>query len=131
MKKLVPVVFAAALLLSACSGTAEPVDTSSGTTAPVATVVDRTADVSAALSPELAAFVTQAEEPETGRINVSTTIVDPRGSNGSADAVTALAICTAVSQLDGIENVSIYEADGTSLVLFGHPSVPAGKCGEV
>jgi len=87
--------------------------------------------VSAGLSPETAALVSNATETEAGRISVETTIVDPRGDAGSAEAESALEICEAAAALDGVTYVNVMEADGTTFVLFGHPSVPEGECGEV
>ena len=128
MNKFLPVAAIAVLLLSACSSN-EPAPAAS-VSAPVA-AVDRTADVTAALDVAGAAAITSAEETEPGRVVISTSIVDPRGDNGSAEAVLAVSICDVVSAMPGVEHVSIMEADGTTFVLFGHPSVPAGACAEV
>jgi hypothetical protein len=160
MKKLAAVMFAVVLSLSACSSEAAP-DAAAGTPTPTASVVetsangtpasvptaettapaepdapapndsDRTALVLAALPPELQALVITAEQPELGRLNVQTTIEDPRGENGSTAAVSALAICEALVAVDGTEYISIFEADGTTFVLFGHPTLSPDGCTEV
>lgn len=75
--------------------------------------------------------VTKAEESEPGRISVETSLVDPRGEDGSAEARQAIEICEAAAGIEGVTYVSVLEKDGTSWVLFGHPSVPTGKCAEV
>lgn len=77
-------------------------------------------------------YVTTAIETEPGRVTVETTLVDPRGDDGSPEAETAIAICEAAVALDStITNVTVAEQDGTSWILFGHPLVPVGECGEV
>lgn len=75
----------------------------------------------------------QADETEPGRVLVSTTIVDPRGDEGTVEAQSAIAVCEAAVALlgDSAVAVTVYEEDGTTFVLFGHPSVPDGECGEV
>ncbi|WP_426735542.1 hypothetical protein [Glutamicibacter sp. 2E12] len=75
--------------------------------------------------------ITKAEETEPGRISVETSLVDPRAADGSAEAKQAIEICEAAAGLDGVTYVSVLEKDGTSWVLFGHPSVPTGECAEV
>ena len=98
---------------------------------------DRTRDLTAA-NPGAGwlSAVSEAIETEPGRIEVSTTIVDPRGADGSAAARRALAICRAAQQLlvrGGVTSphVSVLERDGSTFVLYGHPMVPKGECGEV
>ena len=155
MRKLAPVLLAAVLLLSACSTTASP-EADSETPAPSASAVetpaavapaettppaepaapapsanDKTDFIVAALAPELQALVVSADQPEVGRINVYTTIVDPQGDNGSAEANSALAICEAVFALDGVDYGAIYKSDGTSFVLFGNPIIAPDGCTEV
>ncbi|MGP9034897.1 hypothetical protein ACT17S_17730 [Glutamicibacter mysorens] len=75
--------------------------------------------------------ITKAEETEPGRISVETSLVDPRGEDGSAEAKQAIEICEAAAGLDGVTYVSVLEEDGTNWVLFGHPAVPEGECAEV
>jgi len=70
-------------------------------------------------------------ETEKGRIRVDTSVVDPRGADGSEAAVTAIAICESAVALFGPSYVSVLEDDGTNFVLFGHSSVPKGACTEV
>lgn len=93
--------------------------------------VDRTADLAETLA-ETATYVEKATETEPGRLVVETNIVDPGGDDNSSEAATAVVICNAAVSLGGgIDHVSVMEADGTSFVLFGHPSVPEGTCTEV
>lgn len=70
-------------------------------------------------------------EVEPGRIRIETSIVDPRGADGSEEAKSAITICESVVTLFGPSYVSVLEDDRTNFVLFGHPSVPTGACGEV
>lgn len=70
-------------------------------------------------------------ETEPGRIRVETNFVDPHGATGSEEAKSAMAICESVVTLFGPRYVSVLEDDGTTFVLFGHPSVPSGACAEV
>ena len=132
MKRLFfPLAIAATLLLSACSSGASAPAESEAPAASSTVAADRTAELQAALSPDAAELVVAAAEPEVGRVNVETTIVDPRGDAGSAEAASALAICEAAAHLDEVTYVSVAEADGSTFVLYGHPSVPEGACGEV
>lgn len=80
---------------------------------------------------ETATYVESATETEPGRLVVETNIADPRGVDNSTGAATAVAICNAAVSLGGIVHVSVMEADGTSFVLFRHPSVPEDTCTEV
>lgn len=75
--------------------------------------------------------ITLATETEPGRVVVETSLVDPRGEDGSPVAKTAISICEAVVKMDGVKNVRLMEADGTHWILFGHPMVTEGECGEV
>ena len=45
--------------------------------------------------------------------------------------MTAIAICESAVALFGPSYVSVLEEDGTSVVLYGHQSVPKGACAEV
>lgn len=74
--------------------------------------------------------VSAVTETEPGRFEIQTGIVDPRGDDGSPEALEAIAICEAAVGA-GAAYVAVLEADGTHFVLYGHPSVPAGACGEV
>lgn len=65
---------------------------------------------------------------EPGRLEIQTSIVDPR--DGGPEAHEAIAICQAAVD-PGVASVAVLEADGTHFVLYGHPSVPSGECGEV
>ncbi|WP_194521987.1 hypothetical protein [Cellulosimicrobium sp. JZ28] len=123
-------ILALSLTLSACSGdapdeaTAAPA-TETSTEAEASAPVDRTADVQAVAGD----VVTKATETEPGRIEVETTIADPRSDAGSAEAQSAIVVCEAVKGL-GAEHVSILEADGSTFVVAGHPSY-GEACTEV
>lgn len=71
----------------------------------------------------------RATETEPGRIEVETSITDPRGGEGSTEAAAAIAICEAAVSL-GATYASVLEADGTTFVLYGHPSY-GQTCTEV
>ncbi|MDR6415645.1 hypothetical protein [Pseudarthrobacter sulfonivorans] len=149
MNKAIPATaVAAALLLTGCAASSSPVDTAlaapSGTTAasqtaaapeslPAATSgADKTADFTTANAG--AAWVGEiksATATEPGRMKIETSIVDPRGADGSEPARTAIAICEAAVAIFGPSYVAVMEDDGTHFALFGHPSVPAGACTEV
>lgn len=80
--------------------------------------------------------LTTATMTEPGRLEVATTLVDPRGDAGSPEAQEVIAICeAAVSLLEDQDvsdpYVSVLEDDGTTWILYGHPMVPEGECGEV
>lgn len=131
-------------ILAACSSSSDG-DTDAGApsnapttaSAPATTTsaaIDRTAELASAnAGAAWLPVVTKAEEVQTGRLNVSTSIVDPRGANGSPAAQQAIQVCEAAVALlgGGDVHVSVYEADGTTFVLYGHPMVTAGTCGEV
>jgi hypothetical protein len=137
----------AALLLTGCSSsapqtaptTATPAQTAASQTAaapesiPSAThEPDKTADFTTAnANAPWVDHIKSVTETEPGRISVDTSVVDPRGVNGSGAAVTAIAICESAVALFGPSYVSVLEDDGTNFVLFGHPSVPKGACTEV
>lgn len=135
---------AAALLIAGCSSpstpsTAEPeAATASQTAAAPETIPtptdagDKTSDFMTANSS--AAWVGQIKsvvETEPGRITIDTSVVDPRGADGSDEAKMAIAICESAVSLFGPSYVAVKEHDGTHFVLFGHPSVPKGSCAEV
>ncbi|MGW9416310.1 MULTISPECIES: hypothetical protein [Cellulosimicrobium] len=123
-------ILALSLTLSACSGdapdeaTAAPA-TETSTEAEASAPVDRTADAQAVAGD----VVTKATETEPGRIEVETTIADPRSDAGSAEAQSAIAVCEAVKGL-GAEHVSVLESDGSTFVVAGHPSY-GEACAEV
>lgn len=90
--------------------------------------------VTTALADEPA--VTSVEVAEGTRVRVFTSLEDPRGDDGSPAAVEAIRICeaaVAAAAESGFQLVSltVMEADETSWILWGHPSVPAGVCTEV
>ena len=114
---------------SASSPSAKPT-ASTPTPAPVtSTGLDVTAEVKA-VSPSVESYVVSGTVTEPGRITVGTTLVDPRGENGSPEALLAIQLCDDVVSLGGISNVSIMENDGSSWVLYGHPSY-GNVCTEV
>ncbi|WP_426226460.1 hypothetical protein [Pseudarthrobacter sp. DSP2-3-2b1] len=137
----------AALLLTACSpsapqtapviATPAPASASQRATTPdsipsATHAPDRTADFTTAnASASWVGQVKSVTETEPGTFRVHTSVVDPRGANGSEVAMTAIAICESVVGLFGPNFVSVLEDDGTNFVLFGHPSVPVGACTEV
>ena len=95
---------------------------------------DITAEIVAALQPVDAAMVTSAAR-DGNAIDVQTTIVDPRGDDGSPEAVQAVAICDQVlAAFPETSSISVLEADGTTFAqmmtsgdFMGHP---AGTCFE-
>lgn len=90
-----------------------------------------TEKIKEALPPNLSSLVKSAKEPELGKVQIETSIVDPRGGiSGSLQAQQAIEICNAIS-LQGYNKVSVMEDNGTSFVLFGHPSYPEKTCSEV
>lgn len=83
------------------------------------------------MSTELASAVTSAELEGGSFLRIATTLVDPRGDDGSPAAQQAISICEQARTIEGVEDINLAEADGTSWILFGHPLLPAGACGEV
>lgn len=78
--------------------------------------------------------VTSVDEGEQGRLTIETSIVDPRGEDGSPAARTALKVCrAAVSYLkdDGTAEpyVAVREDDGTTFAVAS-PAVDGGGCSE-
>lgn len=65
--------------------------------------------------------VTAVEETEPGRWEIKTNITDPRSEPGSPEALSAIAACEKAVEL-GASKVSVMEADGSTFVVFGHPS---------
>jgi hypothetical protein len=66
---------------------------------------------------------------------VATSITDPRGAAGSAEAQPAIEVCEGTfawlqAQGTAEPKVSVMEADGTAFVVHGHPSYPDG-CTEI
>lgn len=119
------------------SGTPTPPLASSALEDAQADDVDVTQDLLAAVDGQpWSEVVTKATQTEPGRVEVLTTIVDPRGgTSGTPEAQQAIQICNgtvAWLQSQGVSEpkVSVMESDGTSYVLYGHPSYPGG-CTEV
>ena len=129
-----------ALTVTACGGSEATESESSPTTAtsaaPAAADIDVTEEVRASASgTPWVDQVTTATLTEPGRITVETTIVDPRGDSGSPAAQQAVQVCEGVvAYLQGTGEaepyVSVMENDGSTYVLYGHPSYPDG-CTEV
>lgn len=129
--------FIAGVLAGCSSGstsTGPTVTTVPASAAAPAADVDKTAEFKAAnTGAPWIDQVTAATETETGRVRIDTTVVDPKGEDGSAPAKKAIAICEAAVASFGpsYTNISVMEQDGTHFVLYGHPSVPKGACTEV
>jgi hypothetical protein len=137
----------AALLLAGCSSSAPQTAPTAATPAPTTASpsaaapesipsssgeADKTADfMTASANAALVGQIKSATETEPGRISIGTSVVDPRGADGSEAAKTAIAICESAVALFGPSYVAIKEDDGTHFVLFGHSSVPKGTCTEV
>ena len=127
-----------ALILAGCGSDAkgETTVTTEPTKAEAFTTSDVTDELRAAnAGAPWVQSVVIATQTEPERVVVETTIVDPRGDDGSDEARTAIQVCEAtVTLLEGMgagaPKVSIMEDDGTSFVLYGHPSYPGG-CTEV
>lgn len=112
--------------------TQEPTPTVEPTSEPVSN--DAAAFMESITAEPWAALVTETDLVD-GRMEIRTTVVDPRGDDGSAEAKTATAICEAgVEFLKGIgtaePSVSVFEADNTRFILAGHP-VFGPTCTEV
>ncbi|MFS4506911.1 hypothetical protein ACMA46_11795 [Clavibacter sp. Sh2141] len=119
--------FAATLALSGCSTEAAPEPAAS---APAASAPAADSDITTAAQALVGGSVSAATETEPGRLQLDTTIVDPRGEAGSPEAVEALDLCKQAKAIPGVTHVSVMEADGTSFVLAGHPSY-GQNCTEV
>jgi glucose/arabinose dehydrogenase len=96
--------------------TASPSPTQEATPIPEAT--DWLAGLQAAGA---AGAVTVVESSEPGTVLVETTIVDPRVEGETPERVEANRICRALVDL-GAQQVRIYESDGTTFMVYGHPS---------
>jgi type IV pilus biogenesis protein CpaD/CtpE len=120
--------------LAGCSATPEPTPTVTVTvtaTPEPAPTVTVTAEPPAAVAPSddrlaalrtVSAMVTGVEETEPGRWVIHTSILDPRGDDGSsAEAQKAIAICEKAVEL-GATYVSVMESNDSTFVLYGHPS---------
>lgn len=121
------------LALTGCSATAEPAPTVTVTVtaearpAPTVTVTVSAAPDSMSADDRLTALravsqmVTGVEETEPGRWVVHTSILDPRGDDGSSpEAQKAISICERAVEL-GATYVSVMESNDSTFVLYGHP----------
>jgi hypothetical protein len=113
--------------LSGCSTAAAPEAT---TTAPTSAAPVAESEISTAAQALVGGSVTAATETEPGRVQLDTTIVDPRGDDGSPEALEALDLCEQAKAITGVTHVSVMEADGTHFVLAGHPTY-GEDCTEV
>ncbi|MEB0303802.1 hypothetical protein QN345_00415 [Cryobacterium sp. 10I1] len=129
MRRLaLPIILLASLALTGCSTASSPATTPASAAQPTGT--DRTAELRSTLSADLAQFLTSAVEVEPGRITVATTVIDPRSGKGGAAAQAAIAICQSAVALTGTTYVSVQESDGSTFVLYGHPTY-GNTCTEV
>jgi uncharacterized protein YceK len=115
-----------ALSLSGCSTGA----TTDGPSPEASSAPAATSEISTAAQALVGGSVTAATETEPGRLQLDTTIVDPRGEAGSPEALEALDLCEQAKAIPGVTHVSVMEADGTSFILAGHPSY-GENCTEV
>jgi len=139
-RRLITIAAAAvtAAALAGCSSGND--DTASSTTSSASQSTSAPVDVTAQLQSAgagqpWAAAITSAKQTEADRVEVATSIVDPRGASGSPEAQQALAICqAAVDLLTGQgaaqPHVSVAESDGSTFVVAGNPSYGAA-CTEV
>lgn len=122
------------LAMAGCAGAPAPTPTVTVTVmatpepAPTVTVTASPPDATAPADDRLAALrtvsqmVTGVEETEPGRWVIHTSIVDPRGDDGtSPEAQKAVAICEKAVEL-GATTVSVMESNDSTFVLYGHPS---------
>jgi hypothetical protein len=131
---------AAIAALTACtgqdSGQTTAQTTSPAAAAPAADDVDVTADLkTSAQGASWADLIQSATKTEEDRVEVSTSITDPRGDAGSPGAQQAIQVCEgAVAWLAASSiatpKVSVLEADGSTFVVAGHPTYGPG-CTEV
>jgi hypothetical protein len=117
----------ATLALSACSTAPAP---EAAATVPASATPTAESEIATAARALTGGSVTDAAEIQPGRIQLDTTIVDPRGEDGSPEALEAIGLCEQAMAIPGVMHVSVMEADGTTFVLAGHPSV-GDECTEV
>lgn len=126
--------FALALVLTGCSAEVPAAPAPSPTVSEEAPEASTEKDVTSKvqkIAGELGDVVTSAVEKEPGRIDVQTSIVDPRGPDGSRPALDAVRLCNKIVQgIDGLTHVKILEADRTTFAAYGIPIINDGKCGE-
>lgn len=135
MKKIViPVVVL--VLLGGCSGAPKPTASASPVTERAALAETSFTSDAQSWAGEAGQYITAAVEQELGRYLVSTSIADPRGADGSAEARSAIALCQAVrDNRAGAAYVRVDERDGTAFVIWQPGGKVAGKstdeCTEV
>lgn len=126
--RVVRVVVAAAVVagvVSGCGGSDDVVSEAASAEASVAVFdpVDVTDDVVAAAG-DLGSVITGATVVEEGRIEVATSIVDPR-EDGSQEAANAVAVCeAAVSVMPDAVYVTVMEDDGTAFAVYSTGPLP-------
>lgn len=120
----------ALLLAAGLSGCATGATPDAATPAPATSAPAADSEIATAAQALVGGSVTAATETEPGRLQLDTTIVDPRGDAGSSEALEALALCEQAKAIPGVTHVSVMEADGTSFILAGHPSY-GENCTEV
>lgn len=127
----------AVLALSGCGDSTSSDDETMGAPSSPATATataEPTEDLAPAVLEEMgsdADWTTAVEETEPGRIEISTNLVDDREDGADSDAARAVTLCNDAVRVDGVEYVAVFEADGTNWILYGHPMVPEGECGEI
>ncbi len=138
-RTLVAVCALTVLAVAGCSSPQSAPDT--GAAAPSVISVPAAPSASATFATDLAGPVNEAlsnvdtvsgiEQTGSASVQVNTTIVDPRGEDGSAEAAEALAVCeTAAAAVDGIQSLTVNEADGTGLALYRTDAGTLGPSGE-
>lgn len=109
-----------AALLAGCSSAAD--ETPTATTASTSSA-PASADVTDQIREAVGSYanlITSAEEPEPGRIEVGTSIVDPRGDDGTPEAEQAVGICQRLKNANpDATSIVVYEQDGTTFAIFG------------
>lgn len=104
------------------TATPEPAPTVTVTAMPQAEAEAPPSDDRLAALRSISEMVTGVEETEPGRWVIHTSIVDPRGDDGtSPEAQKATAICEKAVEL-GAAKVSVMESNDSTFVVYGHPS---------
>jgi len=70
------------------------------------------------------------ETDDSNRLQVWTSLADPRGDNGSAVAQQAIEICRTLAAKFSSAAGSVFEADGSTWVVLNHPTY-GDDCAEV
>lgn len=109
--------------------TPTPTASASATVAssPTMEVLDHTDVLRSKIEP-LADLIISAEQ-NGNQIEVKTSIVDPRGDDGSEEAEQAVAICREARELDESASVLVTELDGTVFAKY-QPNAGDSRCSE-